>query len=150
MMENLIEELKQDEGFRSEVYRCSQGVLTIGYGTTLPLSPKESELLTLIPNIAFITKENAEKLLMLRLEKKIRALHEALPWLDKQPIKVQEVLYNMAYQLGVKGVLKFRKTLKFIENKEYQKASVEMLNSLWARQTPNRARRLSQKLGSLV
>ncbi len=143
---SILDELKRDEGFRAEPYRCSQGVLTIGYGTTLPLSAKESELLTLIPNTAFITEGDAELLLRHRLKQKIKRLHKALRWLDDAPIEVKQVLYNMAYQMGVGGVLSFKNTLKLIKNGKYKKASKNMLKSLWARQTPNRAKRLAKKM----
>ena len=55
----------------------------------------------------------------------------------------------MCYQLGVTGVSKFKKTLAYLENFEYRMASKEMLDSRWARQTPNRAKRLSDIIGEL-
>ncbi len=149
-MEKLIEELKQDEGFDSRAYYDIHGYLTIGYGTKFPISDEECKKLNLKEDLKSISKENAEKLLMLRLEKKIKALHKALLWLENQPIEVQEILYNMAYQLGVKGLLKFKQTLKLIEHKRYDLASLEMLDSLWAKQTPSRAKRLSGKLGAML
>ena len=59
------------------------------------------------------------------------------------PHKIQDVIYEMCYQMGVTGVSKFKKTLAYLENEEFKKASIEMLDSRWARQTPNRARKLS-------
>ena len=47
----------------------------------------------------------------------------------------------MAYQMGVKGLLSFTNTLKYIENEHYIEAASNMLKSKWATQTPNRARR---------
>ncbi len=59
------------------------------------------------------------------------------------PIEVQEVVLNMCYQLGVTGVSKFRKAISALQDGEWQEAADEMLDSLWARQTPNRAEELS-------
>ena len=52
----------------------------------------------------------------------------------------------MCYQLGVTGVSKFKKTIAYLQNKQWEEASVEMLDSLWARQTPNRAKELSNRV----
>ena len=42
-----------------------------------------------------------------------------------------------------KGFSKFKKTLAYLEKHEFEKAAVEMLDSKWAKQTPNRAKKLS-------
>ena len=52
----------------------------------------------------------------------------------------------MAFNLGVNGLLGFRKTLALIEAGDYTKASVEMLDSKWARQVKGRATRLSEQM----
>jgi lysozyme len=49
----------------------------------------------------------------------------------------------------VSGLLGFRKTLNYIKNRDYKQAATEMLNSKWAKQTPNRAIELSQIVASL-
>ena len=59
------------------------------------------------------------------------------------PQEVQEVVLNMCYQLGITGVSKFRKAISALQEGEWQEAADEMLDSLWARQTPNRAEELS-------
>jgi len=51
------------------------------------------------------------------------------------------VLYSMAYQLGVDGLAAFNETLKMVAAGDFSGAANGMLNSLWARQTPGRARR---------
>ena len=65
------------------------------------------------------------------------------------PVEAKDVLYEMCYQMGVSGVSKFKKTLLYLENKEFRMASKEMLDSRWARQTPNRAKKLSNIIGGL-
>ena len=49
----------------------------------------------------------------------------------------------MVYQMGATGVSKFKSTLSHINNGNYEMASKEMLNSNWAKQTPDRAVRLA-------
>ena len=58
-------------------------------------------------------------------------------------------MVEMCYQLGVSGFSKFKKTIDHLENKRYGKASAEMLDSKWARQTPNRALELSNIIKNL-
>ena len=55
----------------------------------------------------------------------------------------------MCYQLGVSGFSKFKKTIYYLETEQYEEASVEMLDSLWAKQTPNRAKELSEAVRAL-
>lgn len=52
-----------------------------------------------------------------------------------------DVLYSMAYQMGVDGLAAFKNTLVMISNGNFSGAAEGMLNSLWAKQTPGRARR---------
>ena len=122
------EMLKRHEGFRSKMYRDSLGVWTIGYGLNLESG---------------ITEEEAAYLLDMRVRKIEEILNKSLYfWDELSPIR-KEVLINMAYNLGVDGLYKFRTTLRLIGEKRYEEASNQMLNSLWARQVPNRARELS-------
>jgi lysozyme len=62
------------------------------------------------------------------------------------PPAIQDVLMEMCYQLGVTGVSKFKKTVAYLQNKEFKNASIEMLDSRWAKQTPNRAKELSNRV----
>ena len=54
------------------------------------------------------------------------------------------MIYEMCYQMGVSGFSKFKKTIQYLSDKNYDKASREMLDSKWARRdSPNRAIGLS-------
>ena len=55
----------------------------------------------------------------------------------------------MCYQLGQSGFSKFKKTIYLLESEQYDEASIEMLDSLWAKQTPNRAKELSETLRNI-
>ena len=58
--------------------------------------------------------------------------------------RVTGVLTEMIYQIGYTGVSKFKNTLKYMENGQWDLASNEMLNSKWAVQTPQRAKDLAK------
>ena len=128
-MKELVNSIKKHEGFRGYPYKDSLGIPTIGYGTKLP-----------------IDKEEAEWILNHRLNKMINDLETRKPFIKNLPEPIREVLYEMAYQLGVGGLLKFKKMLKALEEGDYKKASLEGLNSKWHRQTPNRAEELMKRL----
>lgn len=126
-MTKLYQEIKEEEGFRGNVYKDTLGYPTIGYGTKLPLS-----------------KDEAELLLNKRLNDIYRELKNKLDFEVKK--EVEDILLHMAYQLGVNGVMKFKRMLEALKEEDYKKASIEMLDSKWATQTPSRARRLSKMM----
>ena len=128
---SLIEDIKIEEGFSGIVYKCSEGFDTVGYGSRMP-----------------ITKEEAELLLEYRLKAMKAQLTSYLYDLDIKQ-EAWDILFHLAYQLGVNGVLKFKKMIEALRAKDYKGASIQMLDSLWARQTPNRAKRLSDRMSKL-
>ena len=127
----LIDDIKQEEGFKGIVYKCTEGFDTIGYGTRLPLSEKEAEMI-LEYRLNILKGNLSRSLYMLDIDKKA--------W---------DILYNMVYQMGVKGVLNFKNMIKALEAKDYKRAGDEMLDSKWAKQTPARANRLSKAMKAI-
>ena len=126
---SLIDKIKEHEGFRSTVYQCTANHDTIGFG--FKVADLELDL------------DIAEEILKRKLDNLIKRVHNRFSWVIKAPEPIQEVVYNMCYQMGVSGFSKFKKTIQYLADKNYEKASKEMLDSRWARQTPNRAIRLS-------
>ncbi len=124
---SLVENIKQNEGFNGMPYDDSLGKPTIGYGTLLPLSESE-----------------AETILKSRLHKKMAELVKAEPFMQELPSEVKDVLYEMSYQLGVGGLLKFKKMWKALKEGDYKEAYIQALDSRWAEQTPNRAKKLAK------
>tara|TARA_Y100000590_G_scaffold469745_1_gene659490 strand:- start:1998 stop:2408 length:411 start_codon:yes stop_codon:yes gene_type:complete len=130
MIDGLIDRLKISEGFRDRVYKCTEGFDTIGYGFAikdLVLSEEISEM---------ILKEKVEALIG-RIESKF-------DWFVEMPPEVQSVIVECCYQLGVYGWSCFKKTIHHMKEKEFKHAADEMLDSRWAKQTPNRANMLAQ------
>ena len=135
-MKNLLEDIKKHEGFVEHVYDDSLGIPTIGYGFAI-------KDLTLDEDIA-------EEILIRKLEKLKRNATARFKWLEVMPVEVQEVILNMCYQLGVTGTSKFRKAISALQEGDWEEAANEMLDSLWARQTPNRAKELSDIIRNQV
>jgi len=127
----LKEQLIRDEGIKLRVYQDSRGVPTIGVGRNL--------------RDKGISLTEAEMLLDNDLRDAFR-LADQLPWITELDEARRNVLFNMAFNLGVQGVLGFTKTLELVRQGRYAEAAAEMLRSDWAKQVGNRAERLSLQL----
>lgn len=132
MIDQLIDDLKSDEGWRERPYRCSEGWLTTGYGFLI--DERRS-----IP----MPREVGDLWLRLIVADRFAELTARLPWLMDQPADVQRALGNMAYQMGVSGVMGFRKMLAALKDGDRELAANESLDSTWAKQTPRRAQRVA-------
>jgi lysozyme len=129
-----------EEGFKSRTYMCTEGVPTIGYGRTIGKKgdPLTNEVTTKEKEIIFVRE-------------KIRELSYALmsrfpsAWSKCNQAR-QAILISMVYQLGLTGVSKFQKMWMALSNGDFSLAAKEMLDSRWAKQTPNRAKRHAEQM----
>ena len=96
-----------------------------------------------------LSEEVCEMILTEKLEALEERFEKKFDWFHTSPVEVRNVMLNMAYQLGFAGFCKFKKTIAYLEEAEWEKASEEMLDSRWAKQTPNRAKELSEIIKSL-
>lgn len=131
MMEISIKSILEHEGFKSKPY---------------PDPLTKAEPYTFGHGLTYITEEESIQLLTNRVNTVIDSLTTIKPWLMYRPYTVIEVVVEMGYQLGVSGCLSFRKMWDALEAKDYETAANEMLNSKWAKQTPSRAKALSDKI----
>jgi len=138
---SLKENIKENEGFRSYIYQDTRGYPTVGYGFKVSSLSKD-ELFLNGGKVEPMSKAVADQILEMKLIKLISSVCEAFPWLEDKPKNVQDVVIEMCYQMGVPGVKKFVTTLNFIKSGEYEAAYKNGLNSLWAKQTPNRAKKV--------
>lgn len=134
---DLESQLRLDEGENLYAYPDHLGYITIGVGILIDKRKGGG-----------LKKEESEFILKNRISLIVKEINKKLPWVSKLHFIRAAVLYNMAFQLGVNGLLGFKDTLKLIEVGDYEAASKEMLNSLWASksQTPERAKRLSEQM----
>lgn len=133
MIDQLIRDLKRDEGFVEHAYDDHLGYLTIGYGFLIDKRKGGK-----------VPAPVAEYWLQYLVEQRIDDLSERLPWLSAQPDDVQRALLNMSYQLGIDGLLQFKNMLAALQDDDRERAADEALNSLWAKQTPRRATRMAK------
>ena len=129
---SLLDDIKKHEGFSNIPYKCTEGYLTIGYGKRV--------------DYIKVDEKTAEKWLIQDIEDLQKRIASTFGWFFNSPEDVKDVVTNMCYQLGIKGFSCFKKSIYLLETEQYQEASIEVLDSLWARQTPNRAKELSEIL----
>lgn len=123
-----------DEGIELCQYTDTEGHPTIGYGHLITASDD-------FPRC--ITRATARTLLHSDYLRAERSVARYYPWAEQQ---TRLVLINMTYQLGTEGLASFRRFLRAVEERDRNLAAVEMLNSLWAKQTPERAGRLAIRI----
>ena len=133
--EKIVAQLKRDEGVVPHAYQDSLGFWTIGVGHLID-QRKGGKLPDFIVDV----------LLEHDIEHHGKELFTALPWVkDLDPAR-QGVLINMAFNLGVNGLLGFANTLAAIKARDFAGAADRMLQSKWASQVGPRATRLALQM----
>jgi len=127
----LKEDLIRDEGLRLKPYYCSEGKLTIGVGRNLEAKGISNSIAHLM------LEEDIQELLV---NSHIQGIIEHLN------NERSEVIINMAFNLGVAGLLKFENMLEAVKAQDFDRAAVEMLDSTWAKQVKGRAVRLARQM----
>ena len=124
-------------------YACPAGRLTIGYGHNLDASPVPG-----LSGASRLTEEQAQELLRLDCLKYAAGLDRELPWWRSLAPARQAVLLDMAFNLGLRSLTGFVRTLDAIHRGDWQAAKSGMLNSRWARQVGRRAVELATQMVS--
>lgn len=132
------------EGLRLQPYFCSKGKLTIGVGRCLETNPMTAEEEKVVGDWKHgITRNAAIYLLRNDIKNIYRALKKYLDFFDKLDAERQYALIDMAFNIGVHGLLKFKKMLKAMRKSDYDKAAEECLNSRYAETVGIRAKRIA-------
>lgn len=95
-----------------------------------------------------ISKDEAEYLLSNDVSSRLIELQARLPWFSQLDDARKAVLLNMSFQLGVPGIMNFKRTLALVEQGDYAAAADGMLQSKWATQTPKRANEMAEQMRS--
>ncbi len=128
----LAEELKRDEGIVLHAYSDHLGYTTIGIGRLIDKRKGGG-----------ITDAEALHLLANDIDKIARDLDACLTFYKHLDDTRQRALCNMCFQLGLGGLLGFRKMLAAVGIEDWEEACNQAMDSLWAVQTPERAGRVA-------
>lgn len=141
---NIVSLLRYEEGFKEKPYYCSEGYPTIGTG--IKLGPKGAAL----SNYQITISKEVDAVWMSEIIRQKVAEMSANQGITAAMLACndarQAVLISMAYQMGSDGLAKFVNTLKAVAEKRWSDAASGMLNSAWAKQTPNRAKRHAKQM----
>lgn len=133
MSPKLLEMLIRHEGMKLKPYTCPSGKLTIGVGRNLEdMGISKDEALTLL--------ENDVARLALELW--------PFDWYNRLSPVRQEVILNMAFNVGVTRLLKFKKMISCLKAEDFTGAASEMLSSQWSAQVGKRATELAEMMRS--
>jgi len=141
-----IEHLKKDimfeEGVKYEVYNDHLGYKTFGVGHLCRATDPENDMEVGTP----VSKERVDECFEVDL---YVAINDAEKFCEGMEVddNIKECVTHMVFQLGLPRLNKFRNFKQALVDGDIAKAQVEMKDSLWYRQTTNRAERLIEKMG---
>lgn len=136
----LREQLERHEGLRLSTYKDTRGKLTIGFGRNIEDKG--------------ISIDEARLMLKNDIAEHCTLLDKYCPWWRNMDDVRQQVLANMAFNMGVGPseeqptgkLLTFKNTLKNMETGHYDAAADGMLKSVWAQQVGKRAKELADMM----
>ena len=128
----LREDLQRDEGWRQWAYHDTSGVLTIGYGRNINASGPG------------ISRDEALYLLDNDITRVCRQLDMHIVWWRSLDDARARALANMAFNLGIAGLQKFSMMLTALHAGDWNTAAAEALDSRWAQQVGDRAKRIAE------
>ena len=135
MITELTTQLTRDEGRERSMYLDHLGYATIGVGRLIDkrkgggISPDES---------AYLLNND--------IASRDQVLRSKYPWFSQLSEPRQAAVINMAFQLGLAGLAGFPKMLASLRDEKFAEAETHALDSLWAKQTPARATRVTRQL----
>lgn len=130
-MESLANQLIRHEGLRLEVYECTNGYKTIGVGRNIQTNG--------------ISEEEAILMLKNDIDRSRKEL-ETFYWFNELDEVRKDCLINMVFNLGFPTFKKFKGLISDLEDKNYKMASLNMLDSRWAKQVKGRAKELAEQM----
>lgn len=135
-LKKLKQMLIKHEGKKLWPYKCTAGKLTIGIGHNLDAKG--------------ISNAVADLMYEEDIMEVINDLHKIFENFNDLPEQIQLVLADMRFQLGDLGFRKFNKLIKSVERKDWKEMKISMANSLWYKQTNNRAKELIGLVGQVM
>jgi len=135
LTDELVEEIKREEGFVPVVYLDNKGKKTIGYGTLLEDGISEAEAEMLLRHRLALMAEELERSRVGEVYANLKA-------------DARRALLDMAYNMGVPNLLGFQKMWAALAEGDYAQAASEALDSVYARELPARAGRVAERMRS--
>lgn len=134
--QELMNQLKRQEGVRLDAYQDSLGNWTIGVGHTPAFEGQ------------VIRADMVDSLLIGDLAEAQSEMLTSIPWVQSlDPIRYC-VLWNMVFNMGIEHLIEFKNMLSACKMRNWKEASKQMMDSLWATQVKERADELSDQMST--
>jgi len=144
--DQLREELAEDEGCKFEIYLDHLGLPTFGIGALVKEHDPEYGLPVGTP----VSEERVRQRFNLDIAVTIEDCLRLYPDFDELPEEAQLVIANMCFNLGYPRLSKFKGMKAGIDDRDWERAADEMVDSRWHDQVPNRAKRLVKRIRDLA
>ena len=145
-IEALREQLKIDEGVKYEIYKDHLGYPTFGIGHLITENdPEHGE-----PDGTELSEERVNEVFETDVAKFVSESKILFPDLDDLPDVAQQVIVNMAFNMGRPRLSKFKNFIAGVNDRDWTRAAEEMMDSRWATQVGDRAIRLRNQILTLV
>ena len=142
----LREQLKIDEGVKYEIYNDHLGYATFGIGHLIVEGDEEHGKPVGTP----ISKERVDDVFDKDVMTFVREAEKVFPKLLDLPETAQQVIVNMAFNMGAPRLSKFKKFIAGVNSGDWNTAAIEMMDSRWATQVGARATRLRDRILELA
>tara|TARA_R110001583_G_scaffold48880_1_gene152962 strand:- start:277 stop:735 length:459 start_codon:yes stop_codon:yes gene_type:complete len=140
--DKLVKELIMDEGYKTETYEDHLGYLTLGVGhLVLDTDPEINQ-----PLGTPVSEERILQCLNDDIDNVCNELDRNMPWWKNLDDNRQRVLANMCFNLGCPRLSNFNRFLLALKAGKWEEAAEEMLDSKWAVQVGDRAKRLAERM----
>ena len=141
----MTEEIKADEGVVNEVYLDHLGLPTVGVGHLIRDHDPEYGL-----DVGTqVGEERVAELFESDLYTCVAETKLLYPQFEELPAEAQKILCNMMFNMGRPRLSRFHKMKKAVDSSDWKEAANQMLDSKWAKQVPNRANRLIERMKNI-
>ena len=145
-IEILKKQLIEDEGCKYQIYLDHLGYKTFGIGHLCKATDPENDLEV----GSEVSKERVNECFLNDIEKVIEDCTILYDNFYTLPDDAQLIIANMMFNLGRPRLSNFVRMRKAVDEGNYKEAKYQMLDSKWAKQVPNRAERLSERMGNIT
>lgn len=145
-LDKLREEIAADEGVKLEIYLDHLGLPTVGIGHLIRDNDPEHGCDVGTP----ITEDRMKELFDNDVQSVLDDCVKLYPDFYDLPEEVQLIVANMMFNMGYTRLSKFKMMKAAVDGGDFKEASVQMADSAWARQVPNRANRLIARMESVA
>jgi GH24 family phage-related lysozyme (muramidase) len=150
-LDKLQAEITADEGRVDKIYLCSEGHPTFGIGHLIVQSDPEYKSLCLDSFVGIkVSETRVREAFEADISVVLKDCEILYPDFYELQEEAQHIIANMCFQLGRPRLSKFKMMKAAVDARDFKEAAKQMLDSRWAKQTPNRAERLANRMLNLA